>query len=230
MKSGLLRGVAAAALLGTMSVATVAADLGKKVLPVAPIVEPFNPWMVRVRALGVLPGGSDDVRAAGARVVGGKVEINDTIVPELDITYFFTPNLAAELVLGTTPHRAKGDGTLSGVGRLGKVWLLPPTLTAQYHFTGLGAFKPYVGAGINYTLFYNEKDGALTNFNVSNRFGFALQAGVDIMLDKHWGLNVDVKKLFLKPTATGLLAGVTPVKAKIDLDPWLVGVGVTYKF
>jgi outer membrane protein len=215
--------------VGLASSAT-AADLPSRTsIAAAPPMTAFNPWMLRVRGLAVIPNDGSKVYAGGLRVPGGKTDISNSFVPELDITYFFTPNFAAELILGITPHNAKGSGTLAGAGRLGSVWLLPPTLTFQYHFTGMGAFKPYVGAGVNYTVFYSEKDYALTRFRVRDTFGFALQVGFDYMLNQNWGINVDVKKLFLKPDAKGFL-GAVPVKAKLDLDPWLIGVGVTYKF
>ena len=148
-------------------------------------------------------------------------------MPELDITYFFTPNLAVELILGVTPHNVKGAGALAGA-RIGSAWLLPPTLTLQYHFTGLGAFKPYVGAGVNYTVFFDEKaKGGFNRFDLKNTFGVALQVGFDYMLDKHWGINVDVKKIFLEPKVrvnNGLVTG------KVKIDPWIIGTGVTYRF
>ncbi len=165
-----------------------AADIpGRTVVAAPPAIAAFNPWMVRVRGLYVMPNDGSKVFAGGALVPGGRTDMSNAFVPELDITYFFTPNIAAELILGVTPHRARGAGALAGLGKLGSVTLLPPTLTLQYHFTGLGAFKPYVGAGVNYTVFFGEKDAALTNFKVTNRLGFALQAGVDIMIDRNWG-------------------------------------------
>lgn len=232
--STFLSRAALAALLGsTMLAGAQAADIPARqsVLAPAPVAS-FNPWQVRVRGTYVVPNDGSKVYAGAplAIVPGGKTDISNTFVPTLDITYYFTPNIAAELILGVTPHDARGAGALAGVGKLGSVWLLPPTLTLQYHFTGLGAFKPYVGAGVNYTVFFSEKDNALTRFRVKDSFGVALQVGFDYMLNANWGLNVDVKKLFLRPTATGLLGGVTPVKAKLDLDPWLISAGVTYKF
>jgi outer membrane protein len=222
---------AAALVLATgFGAAAQAADIPSRVrTPVAAPIATFNPWMVRVRGVYVMPNDGSRVYAGGARVAGGKTDISNSIVPELDITYFFTPNFAAELILGTTPHTAKGAGTLAGLNKLGSVWLLPPTLTLQYHFTNFGAFKPYVGVGVNYTLFYGEKDNGLSRFRVSNTAGLALQVGFDYMFNQNWGINVDVKKLFLRPEAKGFL-GAVPVKAKLDLDPWLIGVGVTYKF
>ncbi len=223
--AGVLLGAAA------LPAASSAADLpSSKAAPAAPVfAQSWSPWQFRARATYVVPNDDSRVFAGGARVAGGKTDITNTFVPTVDITYYFTPNFAAELILGVTPHTAKGAGSLAALNKLGSVWLLPPTLTFQYHFTGMGAFKPYVGAGVNYTVFFSEKDRALANFKVKDSFGLALQVGFDYMLDRNWGINVDVKKLFLRPTATGLL-GVTPVRAKLDLDPWIISTGVTYKF
>jgi outer membrane protein len=229
MRKHVARGLGAALLLATTSGLALAADLGPvtKSPTFAPVS--FNPWMIRLRGIGVIPGGSNRVTAGGAPLAGAKVDMTNSVVPELDITYFFTPNIAAELILGTTPHTAKGKGAIAGLGTLGKAWLLPPTLMLQYHFTQFGAFKPYIGAGANLTLFYGEKHGALNRFKVDTAAGLAVQVGFDYMLDKNWGLNVDVKKLYLRTDAKGML-GAVPVKAKMHLDPWIIGAGVTYKF
>lgn len=230
LSTALLSGLMGATLL---TAPVLASDLpSSKLAPVAPFTS-FNPWMLRVRGLVVVPNDGSKVYLNGAYLgPAAKTDISNTVVPELDISYFFTPNIAAELILGTTPHTARGAGILAG-NKLGTVWLLPPTLTLQYHFTGFGAFKPYIGAGVNYTLFYAEKDGAnMSRFRVRDTAGLALQVGFDYMINQNWGFNVDVKKLFLRPVATGFLNGnpANRVKAKLDLDPWLIGVGVTYKF
>jgi outer membrane protein len=231
MSSRFVRGLGTALLLATTAFTAQAADLDTAVKkPGLPTFAAFNPWMVRVRALGVIPGGGNNVTLAGARIAGAKVDVTDSIVPELDITYFFTQNIAAELILGTTPHTAKGKNAIAGLATLGKAWLLPPTLTLQYHFTNFGAFKPYIGAGVNYTLFYGEEHGSLNHFRLRDTAGLAVQVGFDYMIDKHWGFNVDVKKLYLRTDAKGYRPGGVPVKAKVHLDPWLIGAGVTYKF
>jgi outer membrane protein len=231
MSLQMIRGLSTALLLSTTCLAASAADLGEPVKkPGLPVLTEFNPWMVRVRGIGVLPGGSNKVYAGGALVAGAKVDLSNAVVPELDISYFFTKNIAAELILATSPHTAKGKGAIAGLGTLGKTWVLPPTLTIQYHFTDFGAFKPYIGVGVNYTLFYGEEHGTLNRFKVLSAAGVAAQVGFDYMIDRHWGLNVDVKKLYLRPTAKGQLAGGVPVKTKIELDPWIIGAGVTYKF
>lgn len=183
-----------------------------------------SPWQVRVRALGVIT--EDNGYVDG--IAGSDLSYSDTIVPELDITYYFTDNLAAELVLGTTYANISGEGSVSGLGTVGKVWLLPPTLTLQYHLTTLGAFKPYVGAGVNYTFFFNQDgEGSFSDIDVEDTFGYALQAGFDYMIDDHWGINFDVKKLFLEPDWT---ANDGTVSGKAELNPWLIGTGITYRF
>ncbi|MBB3772285.1 outer membrane protein [Angulomicrobium tetraedrale] len=204
-----------------------AADIATPVYkaPVAPVVEEFNPWQLRVRVLGVIPDGGGSVNG----VPGSDLDYSSSVVPELDITYFFSKNWAAELILGVTKHNIDGAGTISSLGKIGETWLLPPTLTLQYHFTDFGKFQPYVGAGVNYTFFFNQKADSADSLDVKDTWGWALQAGFDYMIDEHWGFNVDVKKLFLEPDFDVTVSG-TPLTGKADLNPWIVGVGVTYRF
>lgn len=199
-------------------------------------VETQSPWQIRVRALGVVTEdhGTVHVTGTGAAFLPGDslLQTTDSLVPELDITYYFTPNIAGEVIFGTTRSTIRADGDLAaaGFGDIGRTWILAPTMTLQYHFTDLGALKPYVGAGVNYTLFYKQKaaDG-FSSLDIDGTFGFALQAGFDYMLDQHWGLNFDVKKLFLRPDWT-VVAGGMELHGKTRLDPWLIGAGVTYRF
>ncbi len=196
--------------------------------------------VVRVRGLGVLPQDKGTLNA-GAPINGsiGSADVKNDYIPEIDFSYFFTDNIAAELIAGTSRHRVKGN--LNGLGNsieIGKVSLLPPTLTAQYHFLPKERISPYVGAGINYTLFYRADEAntansaglRITDTSYKNRFGFALQAGVDVALTGAWSLNLDVKKIFLKTDVTASVNGAIPVTSKVTIDPWLVGVGVGYRF
>ncbi|WP_177763421.1 OmpW/AlkL family protein [Flavobacterium sp. I3-2] len=201
----------------------------------------YKKWQVRLRGVGVIPNPS-----AKIGTIGGGVDISTTFIPELDFTYFFTKNIAAELILGTSKHKVHTTGSnLTAVGLpnnvdvdLGSVMLLPPTLTAQYHFyPGEGAFaKPYVGAGINYTIFYNVKSGnMIKDVKYENRAAFALQAGSDFNIGKDFFVNVDVKYLFLKTDVTvdasNLVNGNTlDIPAEVKINPLLVGVGVGYRF
>ncbi len=186
----------------------------------------YSKWQFRLRGVVVTPDESANIEA-----IGGDVDISTTVIPELDITYFFTKNIAAELILGTTKHEVSAINTAVGEIDLGSVWLLPPTLTAQYHFYN-GNFKPYLGAGINYTIFYGEDEGPVAdNLTYDNNISFALQLGLDYTLNNNWFLNLDVKKLFLNTDvevdATSAL-GAT-VGADVDINPWLIGFGVGYK-
>ncbi|AYG64013.1 MULTISPECIES: OmpW/AlkL family protein [Rhizobium] len=219
------RAIVAAAALVAVSTAE-AADLPTPQAK-APIraVANRSPWQMRLRALGVVT--TDSGRVDG--LPGSDLSFSDTIIPEFDISYFFTENIAAELILGTTYAKVHGGGSISALGEIGKTWLLPPTLTLQYHFTELGAFRPYVGAGVNYTVFYNQSGKTARSLDVKNTFGVALQAGFDYMIDDHWGMNFDAKKIFLRPDFDANVGGAG-VSGKAKLDPWLLGAGVTYRF
>lgn len=182
----------------------------------APSLAQDNPFMVRLRAVSLdwENGKKDGLPAIAAQ---------NKVIPEVDISYFFTPNIAAELVL-TYPQKV--DITLDG-DDIGNVKALPPSLLLQYHFTQFGQFKPYIGAGVNYTLFSKRNNlagGAATVERSS--LGYALQAGFDYMLDKNWGVNVDLKyaKIETDVTIGGNKAG------KLDLSPTMLGIGVTYKY
>lgn len=219
--------LAAAAALSLGATAAGAADLPAFASAPVPLPATWSPWLVRLRVLGILPDPGAKLTAGGAPLAGAGVSITDSAVPELDISYFLTRNISAELILGVTRHSIQGTGSLAGA-RIGSTWILPPTVTLQYHFDGLGAFRPYVGAGVTYSAFFGEKErGAFTSFRLTSGFAPALQAGLDYMLDEHWGLNVDVKKLFLD-TKVKLNAGA--VRGRVDIDPWIVGAGIAYKF
>lgn len=167
-------------------------------------------WMMRVRAIGVAP----DVDAS----LGG-LDVETRYTPELDFTYFLTPNIGMELILATTRHQV----TL-GSASLGKVSVLPPTLTLQYHFNPKGQINPYVGAGLNYTRFYNVD---LPGFKIDqNSWGGALQAGVDIAVTKNGYINLDVKKIWI---GTDVSAGGSHV-TNLDIDPWVYGIGYGFRF
>ena len=186
----------------------------------------FSKWQFRLRGVVVAPDESASIEA-----IGGDADISTSVIPEIDITYFFTKNIAAELILGTTKHNVKAVNTAVGDIDLGSVWLLPPTLTAQYHFNE-GDFKPYVGAGINYTIFYGAKEGPVADdINYDNSVGFALQAGLDYNFSENWFVNIDIKKLFLNTDATinATSALGATVGAAVDINPWLIGAGVGYR-
>ena len=179
------------------------------------LAQDFQAGSVLVRARAV------HLDSANKDTTGLGLSVNDKAIPEVDVTYFFTRNIAAELVL-TVPQKHTITANGAAIGTLRH---LPPTLTVQYHFDAPG-FKPYVGAGVNYTRFSSVHllgGGADVK---RNSFGPALQVGVDIPLSKQLYLNVDVKKVFIK---TDVSAGGVKI-GQFKADPVLVGVGLGWRF
>lgn len=177
-----------------------------------------SPWLVRARSVNVSSVNENTTAVSG-------LGVKDKDIPEVDVTYFFNKNVAAELIL-TVPQQMTVKNNANG--EIGTFSALPPTLTLQYHFTNFNSFKPYVGAGLNYTKITqtNVAGGAYSLDDSS--YGFALQMGVDIPLTKQVSLNLDVKKLQIK---TGVYDGATGAKAgDLTLDPTLIGVGIGYRF
>ncbi|MBC7608939.1 MAG: OmpW family protein [Polaromonas sp.] len=196
MKKQLLA-AALCSLLGTATFAQVAAD---------------GPWMVRVRALHLQSTNGDSTPLS--------LSINNKWLPEVDVSYFFSPNFAAELVL-TVPQKQ----TLSaGATTIGSFKHLPPSLTAQYHFPQAG-FTPYVGAGVNYTRLSSVNLPAGVDVK-RNSFGPVLQVGVDIPVAKNLYLNFDLKKAYILTT---VMAGGTDI-GDFKIDPVLFGVGLGWRF
>ena len=179
-----------------------------------------SPWLVRARAVHLeMADKSDQVGGSGAF---DRLTVNNKWIPEVDVSYFFTPNIAAELIL-TVPQ--KQTVSLAGT-EIGTFKHLPPTLLVQYHFTGLQGYKPYVGAGINYTRISQvDLAGGAATLD-SHSWGGALQAGVDIPLDKNWSLNFDIKKIYIQSDVS--LNGVH--QGTLKLDPIAAGVGIGYRF
>lgn len=179
-----------------------------------------TPWQVRVRAVHLNPADkSDPIAGAGA---SDRLTVDSRTIPELDITYFFTPKLAAELVL-TYPQ--KHDVMLDG-SRIGSFKHVPPTLLAQYHFLPDAHIAPYLGAGVNYTNMSKVHllGGAAGLEHYS--WGLAVQAGVNFKLDKNWSLNLDVKKIQIRSDVNSGGA----IISKVKVDPLLLGFGLGYRF
>jgi len=177
-----------------------------------------GPWLVRVRAVHLDSANKDST--------GLGLSINNKTLPEVDISYFFTPNIAAELVL-TYPQK---QTLYSNGSEIGSLKHLPPTLSAQYHFNPAGSLRPYIGAGVNYTNFSSVKfaPAVVTALHPSikrNSFGLSLQVGTDIELAKNLVLNLDVKKVQIDTRVYSSGAAV----GKFKIDPLLIGVGLGWR-
>ena len=204
----------------TISRATVAAlaTVAGLALPCAAMAQ-STPWLVRLRAVNL---DSDNKVSTGLNL-----SVNNKVYPSLDISYFFTPDVALELAL-TTPE--KHDIRSSGA-RIGELKQMQSNLSLQYHFTQLDAFKPYVGVGMNYTRFSGVSFDSATEAALQPRldsgdWGASVQLGFDYVITKNTYLNFDVKKVQMRTDVKSFGTKVGEFK----VDPWLVGLGVGWRF
>lgn len=182
---------------------------------------------VKLGASGVLPDES-----ASISTIGGSVDISDEYVPSLQVEYFFTNNISAELLCCIARHEVAAVNTSLGRVDLGKVTHFPPTLTLKYRWTGLGMIEPYVGAGVNYTHFFNAKlpaGGTATNISYDDSFGGALQLGADFRIDEYWFINADVRKIWIA-SDVAIDAGPTHLNADVDINPWVPSLSFGLRF
>lgn len=191
----------------------------------APVGKRAGTVMIRVRAIGVLP----ETSSSSVSAIGGGVNVTSTAAPELDLSYFFTDHIAVEGIAATTRHEVSAGHTALGHVDVGSVWVLPPTVTLQYHFMPHSRFSPYVGAGMTVAFFYDSHPAGptVTKVGFSNSVGAAIQAGFDYNISGHWFANFDVKQIFLN-TEARINGGA--IVAKTALDPTIIGAGIGYRF
>lgn len=182
--------------------------------------------MLRGRVVGVIP-----MDSATSTSIGGHVTTTNTPAPEVDLSYFITDNIALELIAASTEHSMKAVGTRVGTVDVGSTWVLPPTLTLQYHFMPRERFSPYVGAGVNASFFYatSGKGPTVQSLSLDDNVGAAIQAGFDYNVAGRWFFNFDVKQIFVNTTAH-LGTPLGAVTAKTSLDPLVIGAGIGYRF
>lgn len=199
-----------------------------------PVFADAGDVLVRVRGIMVSP--TENSSAVTPGFPGATVSVDNAIVPELDFTYMVTNSIGAELILATSPHDISGEGTLSALGEIADSMVLPPTFTFQYHFAPDATFRPYVGVGVNWTIFYSEDAKTSltdavgpTTVSLDDSVGVAFQAGFDIPITDRVFFNADVKYIQVDTTAT-LNSGGTINTVDVDLDPLVFGVGFGMKF
>lgn len=185
-----------------------------------------RPWLVRLRAVELnMAHQSDPIGSLG--VPSNAIHVSNKTIPEVDISYFFTPHWAAELVL-TVPQKHHVTLENGGVAQLGTFKHLPPTLSLQYHFLPGHKFQPYVGLGINHTRISSvhvAAAGAPLTLNKSST-GLAYGLGFDYAINEKMVLNFDIKKLQL---STNVYAGGAKI-SRLNIDPLLIGVGIGWRF
>ncbi|NHB91802.1 outer membrane protein OmpW [Photorhabdus cinerea] len=173
--------------------------------------------------------GSDNVLGVGSFSTDNNTQMG------LTFSYMITDNIGVEL-LAATPFQHQVS--LPGVGDIAKVKHLPPTLMAQYYFGSKESqFRPYVGIGLNYTTFFNEKfngnsavrDNNLHSLDLKDSWGVAGHVGLDYELDQNWMLNASVWWVNVE-TDVKFKAGGQQYKIDTRLDPWVFMFGVGYHF
>ena len=194
---------------------------------------------VKLLATAVLPDGK--ITDINVNVPGLpatlQTKANDNVTPTIAIEYFVTNNISIETIAGMTQHDVDTTAGLpAGAELVSNAKLIPATVTAKYHFD-LGGVKPYVGAGPAYFLWVADDPGAatlplgVTETNLSNELGLALQAGFDLPVnDKGLGISVDVKRYFIDTTARWFVGNTLAIETEHTLDPWVISAGIAYRF
>ena len=188
----------------------------------APVMADAGDWLARV-GYGYIDPEDDGGNLNGTTQ---QFEVDGAGSMIFEITYMIDDNFAVEL-LGAWPF--EHDVKLEGAGDIAETKHLPPTLSLQYHWTRWGAFKPYVGAGVNYTYFFDEDTkGALSSSDIDlgDSWGLAYQVGADYSFNDNWFVNANVRYINIETDAD-----VDNVDAgNVKVDPWLFGASIGYRF
>jgi outer membrane protein len=217
-------------------------------------------WQVRVGGAWINTDTSNDnLVFEGIELNNFRANVGNKAGPVFNVTWFATPNIGIEL-LAAAPfkHGISGRGELSGLD-LGSTKHLPPTLSVQYHFLPHSELRPYVGAGVNYTIFSSESvasgvhealiatangatgsdfAGGSTRMSIKDSYGLSFQAGVDLHFNKRWFVNFDARWISidadarLKSRTTSASTGDTTLRSNLDLsiDPWVYSATIGYRF
>ncbi len=225
------------------------------------VAQEAGDWQFRL-GLGYIATdtGNDDLVFSGMPLDTFNIDVDDQLGVVFDLTYFLSPNWGIEL-LASTPytHDIDGAGALAGLGKIGETKHLPPTLSLQYHFSPGQKFRPYVGAGLNYTLFVDDStnqglhdgvvataNGALgtnfsggnTNLSIDESFGAAFQAGLDVDLSEKWFLNLNVRYIMIDVDAGLRTSTFDPAgneqlffsRLETDIDPFIYSTQLGFRF
>jgi outer membrane protein len=213
----------------TVATAVSAADLrGTRGPDEAPAQSGF--FFVHAGPAGVDLDEGAEIYAGGYKIPDGDISVKSHLTFAIEAGYFITPNIAVSFTGGLPPNvKVEAAGSMDGMGRVGATTYGPMTLTAHYHFTGLGRLQPYIGIGAAFMHVFDETDGLMGSLKLDNAMGVAFQIGADYMITDRWGVFVDVKKALLRTQATGYL-GPAPIRADVKLDPLVLHTGVTFRF
>jgi outer membrane protein len=189
----------------------------------------------RFRGLYISPNEDGDTILGS----GSEVGVDSAFGPEIDFTWKMTPHWGLELIIGGAEHEFTAEGgALDGID-LGRAWVIPPTLTLQYHFVPNKKARPYVGIGFNATTFqkyrYSQdlKDLGIDELVLKDSVGYAAQLGIDIDVSENWFLNIDAKYIRMSTEVKIRQAAVPNDVLQIlslDIDPFVIGFGFGSRF
>jgi outer membrane protein len=188
-------------------------------------------WFARVGGLGAIYHSSATVSTPEGAIPGATATVSNNFTGILELGYDVTQTTYVLLMAGIPPEpKISAAGSIASVGELGSVTYGPAVLTAGYRVPVSGKLQAYVGAGVAYAIILRNHDAAVSNLQVHNNFGFALQAGAEYELTEKLGVFLDARQLWLSVNADGMLSGAVPVHARVTLNPTLVSVGVKFRF
>ncbi|MFK2874681.1 OmpW/AlkL family protein [Dyella lipolytica] len=189
-----------------------------------------NEWFVRMGALGALYHSNARIATPAGVIPGASADVSNNLTAIFEVGYNFTPNTFVMFMAGFPPRpEISGRGSINSINDLGAVTYGPAILTLGYRFPVSTKFHPYVGTGPVYAIILHDHDGAVSHLDVHSSLGYAVQAGVEYAISDKWEMYADVKQLWLSVNARGMLDGVVPVNARIQLNPTLVSVGIKFK-
>jgi outer membrane protein len=195
-------------------------------------------FQVKVLGTAVLPDGQiDEVKSDLIGLPANtQTEANDNVVPTVAIEYFFSPAVSLETICCVTQHDVDATAGLPGAELVSDARVIPATFTLKYHFNA-GGVSPYVGAGPAFFLWIGEDPGAatvplgVTDTDLSDELGFALQAGIDVPLDERGlSLSLDAKRYFVGTTARWYAGTAKVIETEHKLDPWVLSAGLGMRF
>ena len=211
-------------------------------------------WLVRARGIVIAPDDSSGLVGLSSAGVttpldGSGVGVDTQVVPEVDITYLVTRNIGIEVIAGMANHEVDLEGpgpVLTSLGftdnyKIFDTWVLPPTVTVQYHLLPDNNIRPYLGVGVNYTAFlWNDASDNLeaavgpVDVDMDNGFTWAAQVGVDIDINDRWYFNIDLKYIDIDSTASLLIKNGAfannSLRVDVDVNPFVFGAGVGMRF
>jgi outer membrane protein len=196
-------------------------------LPLACYADDAGEWYVRAGGLEALYHSSARIDTVAGTIPGASAKVSNSTTGIIDIGYDITSSIFVMLMAGVPPRpRISGEGSAAALGELGAVTYGPAVATVAYRIPVRESFQPYVGVGAAYAIILRNHDAAISNLDVHNNFGFAIQTGVEYAISRRLQIFADVKQLWLSVNANGSLDGVLPVAARVQLNPTLISVGI----